>query len=72
MLELDIEYFNRFLAESFPDGVSVRELRLSSAEVDYLQENYSFASLYKMDGADDPDGKCWYEVRLVWQHPSKF
>lgn len=64
MLKLNIEYFNIFLEESFPNGLYTRELRLSLTEVNYLKEKYPGASLNKMDGADSPDGKCWYEVRL--------
>ncbi|WP_337102762.1 hypothetical protein [Paenibacillus sp. YIM B09110] len=63
-MKLDIDYINRFFAESFPDGVYARELRLSLAEADYLREQYPRASLLVTDTAVSPDGKRWYEVRL--------
>lgn len=65
MIKLNVDYFSLFLAESFPDGVFTRELRLSIVEVEYLQQVYPNASLIKMDDSIDSDGKRWYEVRLL-------
>ncbi|OIK09673.1 hypothetical protein BIV60_23270 [Bacillus sp. MUM 116] len=61
----DLERFETFLAESFSDGVSYRELRLSVEEVNYLLQRYPNASILKSAALESQDDKAWYEVNLL-------
>ncbi|HHV17079.1 MAG TPA: hypothetical protein GXX58_11030 [Gelria sp.] len=58
------EQFEVFLAESFTDGVMLKELRLSNEERDYLQNRYPKANLKRILSPEYADGKAWYEVKL--------
>ncbi|MCK9314007.1 MAG: hypothetical protein M0P20_08180 [Methanocorpusculum sp.] len=58
------EQFEFFLAESFANGIMLRELRLSNEEREYLQNRYPKASLKRILSPEYADGKTWYEVRL--------
>ena len=58
------EKFAEFLSESFRDGVSFRELRLSIDEVDYLKRRYPKASVKKSPTREYSEDKSWYEVNL--------
>lgn len=69
MNDYDIKKFERFLLDSFEDGIQNRELRLSEREVIYLKEKFPDAKVQKCLGRVCTDGKEWYEVILV--HSSK-
>ena len=58
------EQFEFFVADSFADGVMLRELRLSNEEREYLQDKYPKASLKQILSPEYVDGKAWYEVKL--------
>lgn len=64
MTNTELENLEAFLAESFADGIMLRELRLSPEERKYLQDRYPRASLKKIFNPDYADGKAWYEVKL--------
>jgi len=74
MAPTEMEKFETFLAESFSDGVSFRELRLSDEEVDYLLRRYPNASVLKSTALESEDNKAWYEVNLLptYDAESKF
>lgn len=55
--------FDIFLWESFSEGRTTRELRLSGSELLLLQEAYPWAS-YVAASAPQEDGKCWYCISL--------
>jgi hypothetical protein len=59
------EKFAEFLSESFRDGVSFRELRLSVEEVDFLKRRYPKASVKKSPARHYSEEKSWYEVNLL-------
>jgi len=65
MVSNNAEKFAEFLSESFRDGVSFRELRLSIEEVDYLKKRYPKASVKKSPIRQYAEEKSWYEVNLV-------
>ncbi|GIO26685.1 hypothetical protein [Ornithinibacillus bavariensis] len=56
------EAFDEFLLESFKDGRSVRELRLSEEEADYIKVKLPKAKFKKLSGTDLHAIKKWYEV----------
>ncbi len=58
------EQFEFFVADSFADGVMLRELRLSNEEREYLQDKYPKASFKRILSPEYADGKAWYEVKL--------
>lgn len=58
----EVEKFKDFLEESFGDGVTIRELRLSSEETEYIKRVYPRASFNQLK--ENPDGKAWYKVTL--------
>ena len=64
----ETEKFEEFLAESFRDGVHIRELRLSGEETEYIKRIYPKATLDKNQPIEAQDGKAWYKVMLT---PSK-
>jgi len=55
--------FKEFLWDSFCDGQTKRELRLSDEELSFLCQCYPEAS-YRVAGTPSVDGKCWYAVSL--------
>lgn len=57
--------FERFLKESFENGISTRELRLSDDELQYLGELMPKAEVREMSDAVCSDGRRWYEVKGV-------
>ncbi|MBU8879940.1 hypothetical protein BGM26_13225 [Bacillus sp. FJAT-29790] len=59
------EKFKEFLAESFGDGVTIRELRLSNDETEYIKRIYPKAKLNKSLTRETLDGKVWYKVTLL-------
>ncbi|MDR7002544.1 hypothetical protein [Neobacillus niacini] len=65
MAPTELERFKTFLEESFSDGVSYRELRLSDEEVDYLLKRYPNASILKSPALESQDDKAWYEINLL-------
>lgn len=65
MVTNQAEKFAEFLSESFRDGVSFRELRLSMEEVDYLKKRYPKASVKKSPARQYAEDKSWYEVSLI-------
>ncbi|MBS4192653.1 hypothetical protein KHA94_21160 [Bacillus sp. FJAT-49705] len=59
------EKFKEFLAESFDQGVNIRELRLSTEEMEYIKRVYPKASLNKSIPKEASEGKIWYKVSLL-------
>ncbi len=60
----EAEKFNEFLEECFGEGVTIRELRLSNEETEYIRKIYPKASFNKNQSTEAPDGKAWYKVVL--------
>jgi hypothetical protein len=56
--------FEEFLQESFEDGITQRELRLSLGELSYVQEKFPGAAIVQVSAEEDLDGKAWYEINL--------
>jgi hypothetical protein len=56
--------FEEFLNESFRDGISCRELRLSAEELAYVKVKYPLATIKGLPSDVSADGKSWYEVSL--------
>lgn len=54
--------FERFFSDSFCEGQICRELRLSRAEVEYVQSQYPFARVSLISEEDASKG--WYLVTL--------
>jgi hypothetical protein len=54
--------FDEFLLESFKDGRSVRELRLSEEEANYLKIKVPKAKFKKIVDHLNQSSKDWYEV----------
>jgi hypothetical protein len=55
--------FEEFLWDSFCDGQTKRELRLSQDELSYLQGRYPLASS-SARSQKQSDGKTWYLITL--------
>jgi len=53
-----------FLKESFRDGVTYRELRLSTEEIDYLRKLFPKAEIKEMRNMKCSDEKVWVEVKI--------
>ena len=64
----DWMYFEEFLWESFCDGQTVRELRLSQDELSYLKGRYPMTS-YSANSPEQGDGKTWYLITLSQRNP---
>ena len=60
----EAEKFKEFLEECFGEGVTIRELRLSNEETEYIKKVYPKASFNKNQFTEAPDGKAWYKVVL--------
>ncbi|MFZ3579258.1 hypothetical protein [Virgibacillus sp. DJP39] len=57
--------FDEFLSDSFKDGACVRELRLSSTELKYIQLKFPKSKVMKLSGTSNrTPKKIWYEVRI--------
>ncbi|MBN8236283.1 hypothetical protein JF544_13535 [Halobacillus kuroshimensis] len=56
--------FERFLVESFQEGIFFRELRLSEKEVTRLKKLYPSAEIKQTSPVDAVLRKSWYEVNL--------
>ncbi|GEN53264.1 hypothetical protein [Halobacillus faecis] len=56
--------FEQFLSESFKEGISFRELRLSEKEVSHLKSHYPAAIIRRTSEVNDALKKSWYEVHL--------
>ncbi|MYL50844.1 hypothetical protein GLV98_15220 [Halobacillus litoralis] len=56
--------FEQFLSESFKEGISFRELRLSEKEVSHLKSQYPSAIIRRTSEVNDALKKSWYEVHL--------
>ncbi|ASK61947.1 hypothetical protein CFK37_07130 [Virgibacillus phasianinus] len=57
--------FDEFLSESFKDGACVRELRLTNAELQYVQLKFPKSKVTKLpETSDHSPKKIWYEVRI--------
>ena len=54
--------FDEFLLESFKDGRSIRELRLSEAEANYIKVKVPKAEFKKIPDHLNRSSKEWYEV----------
>jgi hypothetical protein len=59
---IDMEKFEYFLADSFREGNTLRELRLSDQEIDHLKKTYPRALLNQITVQDSSDDRVWYEV----------
>lgn len=67
-MTLNQEEFDEFLLESFSDGRSVRELRLTDDEANYLKWKIPKAKFKKLRECEKATSKKWYEVTT---YPSK-
>ncbi|WP_342433694.1 hypothetical protein [Neobacillus sp. FSL H8-0543] len=56
--------FEEFLLESFRDGISCRELRLSADELAYVKVKYPRAMIKNLLSDVCADGKSWFEITL--------
>lgn len=56
------EQFEEFLLESFQDGRSVRELRLSDEEANYIKIKIPRAKFTELEDSDLRSVKRWYKV----------
>ncbi|WP_026907889.1 hypothetical protein [Paucisalibacillus globulus] len=54
--------FEEFLLESFKDGRSIRELRLSEEEANFIKINVPKARFKKIQVPLNQSSKEWYEV----------
>lgn len=61
----EVENFKEFLEDCFGEGVTIRELRLSNEETEYIRKIYPKASFNKNQFTEAPDGKSWYKVVLT-------
>ena len=57
------EAFDEFLWESFRNGGTLRELRLSAEELLYLKARYPLESFTPL--GEEVEGKCWYLIRTA-------
>lgn len=64
MTPSEVKAFERFLSDSFEEGIRTRQLRLSEVEVALLIEQYPVASVQQFSVSDEIDGKVWYEVSI--------
>jgi hypothetical protein len=64
MTQDEVKRFEKFLAESFCDGITTRELRLSSQELAHLQKILPQALLSKIISSEDTGDKTWFDVTL--------
>lgn len=65
MTSKEIMDLDKFLEDSFQDGIYRRELRLSQREVEYVKRKYPSASIKKCKAAECSDGKIWWDVNLL-------
>ncbi|HEX7056832.1 MAG TPA: hypothetical protein VF260_06510 [Bacilli bacterium] len=56
--------FAKFLADSFQDGTSIRELRLSEEEKQFILKTYPRSRVRPFSTDEYADGKTWYQVSL--------
>ncbi|MDF2857568.1 MAG: hypothetical protein K0Q87_3419 [Neobacillus sp.] len=63
-MKRNADTFEEFLNESFRDGISCRELRLSTEELAYVKVKYPLATIKGLPSDVSADGKSWYEVAL--------
>ncbi|MFS0673335.1 hypothetical protein [Ornithinibacillus sp. 179-J 7C1 HS] len=56
------EAFDEFLLESFKDGRSIRELRLSQEEANYIKIKIPKVKFRKIQDCLNTSSKEWYEV----------
>lgn len=54
--------FDEFLLESFKDGRTIRELRLSEEEANYIKVKIPKAQFKKISERINQSSKEWYEV----------
>ncbi|SHG00995.1 hypothetical protein [Ornithinibacillus halophilus] len=59
---LNQKEFDEFLFESFKDGRSIRELRLTEDEANYLKWKIPKAKFKKLRECEKASTKNWYEV----------
>ncbi|MEC3883693.1 hypothetical protein GLW00_01070 [Halobacillus litoralis] len=60
--------FEKFLSDSFKEGITFRELRLSEKEVSDLMSHYPSAIIRRTSEVNDALKKSWYEVHLSPMH----
>lgn len=65
MTPKQVEKLEKFLTESFGEGIYTRELRLSYEEMEYLKKLYPKASVEKSSLKESSDEKLWWEVNLL-------
>ena len=58
------DQLEQFITESFPEGVTRRELRLSTQEMAYLRERFPRTQFKAFTGNEYTDNKTWFEVQL--------
>lgn len=57
--------FDDFLSDSFKDGACVRELRLTNAELKYVQLKFPKSRVKKLpETSKYTPKKRWYEIRI--------
>ena len=62
-MKRNADTFEEFLLESFGDGISCRELRLSAEELAYVKVKYPSATISLLSDTS-ADGKSWFEINL--------
>lgn len=61
----EIEKFERFLEDSFREGMYSRELRLSNEELEYIKKKYPRAILKRCETRAISEEKAWWEINLL-------
>ncbi|ASN03950.1 hypothetical protein [Virgibacillus necropolis] len=57
--------FDEFLSDSFKDGACIRELRLTNAELKYVQLKFPKSKVTKLpESRNRTPKKLWYEIRI--------
>jgi hypothetical protein len=64
MTNNEIRKFEEFLSESFEEGFTSRELRLSEEEREYIKSIYPKATIREIAATEYSDGRMWFEVEL--------
>ncbi|OBZ15635.1 MULTISPECIES: hypothetical protein [Bacillales] len=64
MTAAQMKAFHAFFMASFAEGLPLRELRLSAAELEYIAEYHPNAVVKPVVTREYADGKLWFEVSL--------
>ncbi|MFY9175286.1 MAG: hypothetical protein WAO24_08185 [Peptococcia bacterium] len=63
MIKEQAEKLEMLIKDSFNDALE-RELRLSTEELEYLQNKYPKATIEPMESEESTDNKSWYLVKF--------